>query len=161
MGSTNVSMELMKQEENEVIPAMPDDPFDMTPQFTRMLVKHRLRDDYHEQSFIARWRVSNIPVKPLRHRVDDEQYREALANKWDRTNVMHPQALIRENIGSNMGLARIMRSHYVEKGQHQEDVCQEYTAFNADLNIFERMLKVQRTRNPVSQIPNFKIQNIK
>ncbi len=45
------------------------------------------------------------------------------------------------NIGSNPGLARILRMHYEKTGQDVDEAL-KYTAFNVDINIFDRIAKV-------------------
>jgi len=55
---------------------------------------------------------------------------------------MYTDSIQAINIGSNHGLLQILRNHYEEQGQHKHNVCQRYSAFNVDVDIFDRILKV-------------------
>jgi hypothetical protein len=95
----------------------------------------------HASCVVSKCHVRNVPLKPSADQMDDPKHKAALSERCNRLVEMYPVGLIKENIGSNLGLMRIMRSHFEEKNQHLA-ACHNYTAFNVDTNIFDRMLKV-------------------
>ena len=51
-------------------------------------------------------------------------------------------AALRENIGSNDGLARILRQFYEDRYMGTNG-CSKYSTLTVDVNIFDRMMKVK------------------
>ena len=141
-GCHDITMDIMRDEDGEIIPAMPDDPFMYRAELLSMWRIHAVRGSYYEQSLCFRYEVSNVPPKPVFHKVNNDKHRRAVLGDTSTLSTHYAKGKLPINIGSNMGLARIMRDHYEEKKQHLDNECTSYTAFNADINIFDRVAKV-------------------
>ena len=74
--------------------------------------------------------MCTVPLKPMGR--DDAEKKLLL-----------PQGLIRENIGSNMGLMRVLRQFYEERQLHVPGMSDRYYVLNVDINIYDRILKVR------------------
>ena len=72
--------------------------------------------------------------------------REGIGADRDNLKNLYPEKISSENIGSNDGLARIMKELYEERGwgrsENEEGACREYSVLNVDCNIFDRIVKV-------------------
>ena len=145
-GTEPVSMELMQTEEGQVIAAMPNDPFEYVARLTTLWKANRAKGSYFAQSFAHKWNINNAPVKPVLHRVVDQRHHATLSGTNSRLLTLHPREIVAENIGSNIGLGRIMRTVYEDNKQHNGE-CKKYIAINADINIFERVMKVHTHHN--------------
>lgn len=95
--------------------------------------------EYLERSLVSTYRVSCVPLKPIGK---DEDEKKRLRQSRDGMRNLLPQGLIRENIGSNFGLMRILRAFYEDRQMHIPGECQRYYVLNLDINIFNRTLKV-------------------
>jgi hypothetical protein len=140
-GEDPISVAVMKNAAGEVIPAMPDDPFEYADQLKELVEEHTPRADYRTHSLVFRWNVTSVPLKPVPSQVENRKWRRALLNSGQ-VSQLFPKELIAENIGSNLGLARIMKEHYNEHKQNTEHDCTKYSVLLADVNIFDRVLKV-------------------
>lgn len=135
-------MELKYDGEGQIIPAMPENPFDEADTLTTLWSTNTIPEEYRESSLAVQYKVRNVPLKPLPQHVQRQGHKNALLGGTDKLDTMHPKELLSHNIGNNQGLARIMRLHYEEKKQDIEGMCKEYSAFNTDINIFDRVIKV-------------------
>lgn len=136
-----LTLKTITDDQQEIIPAMPEDPFEYEQSLRDLWNANVPQEEYIEKSLMTRWSVCNVPPKPVIHRVRSNQIRDDLKNQTTSLANLYPKKLIAINIGSNIGLGKIIRAHYEEKKQHQ-DACDKYTAFNVDINIFDRMIKV-------------------
>ena len=148
--------------DNEVVPAMPIEPLKFLP---RVLEKmKRFVYDGKENpsrkfldSLSVLWAVHNVPVAPdAKNTVIPAEFANGIAAKRDRLRNLHPEKLIDENIGSNKGLARVLRDIHDERGwgieEHEENAPTEYSVLNVDCNIFDRILKVHHFSTPVPTV---------
>jgi hypothetical protein len=142
----DVTMDIMLDDTGTMIPAMPDDPFELLPNLLHWFKKHVLKDNRqygYAKQLAIQLDVRCVPLKPKADKLTKEQHKKAIEDGCDRLDSMFPTNLIKQNIGSNRGLCRIMREHYEDMGQHHKPPsCSKYTSFNVDCNIFDRMLKV-------------------
>jgi hypothetical protein len=97
---------------------------------------------------VSKWKVYCVPLKPQPSNMPDGIWKKAITDRVNTLQPLHPKGLVPVNIGANIGLARIMRDHYVD---NKHDVietarnprpCDKYSAFNVDIDIFRRILKV-------------------
>jgi hypothetical protein len=140
-----LTMDVLFDDDDEIIPAMPEDPLAFMPKFVKLFKKACVTtaDMYrHASSCVVRMDVRNVPLKPLPAMVGSPRHQAALTDGHDNLNSMVPDCLLKINIGSNIGLARILRDHYEAEEQHINRGCNRYTAFNMDCNIFDRTFKV-------------------
>ena len=140
-GSQPVSMDLMTDGDGS-IPAMPDDPFAMHDKLLKLWKVNRVKERYWPEPFVKKWKIDNAPIKPVLHRVNDAKHHATLKGSNSRLLGLYPKHIIAENIGSNIGLGRIMRGIYEDNKQDKEGQCTKYTSLNADINIFDRIIKV-------------------
>ena len=141
-GTVPVSMSIMYNE-GDIVPAMPDDLFDKESEF-KVCWKGALADlTYHAKSKLVKWSIRTVPIKPdATLAVEKIRWRNALKSDCSSLKTLYPHCIIRKNIGSNKGLAEIMRDHYTSNGQDVEGKCDKYSAFIVDENIYMRILKV-------------------
>lgn len=143
VGAVPVSTAVQVDPEGNIVPAMPDDLFEKERRFVKLFDRHKVTaTSYQTDSLVRQWKVNTVPLKPVAARVDNDQWRAALQGDQDKLSVMYPKELIAENIGSNLGLASVMREHYESRQQHIEGMCEDYSALNVDENIFMRIIKV-------------------
>jgi hypothetical protein len=140
---SGITMQLMHKVNGDIIPAMPDKPFRMVSTMITMFkaINDKAGTELHDTCLATVHKVKTVPLKPKPKHMIRELHKDALTQGWDKLTNMYPCGLLDENIGSNIGLLRILRSHYENENQHLEN-CNTYTAFNVDTNIFDRMLKV-------------------
>lgn len=141
-GDRVIDMSVQLDGAGEVVPAMPDDLFANEADFNAVFDRCVLDTTYYDTSLTTLYRVNSVPLKPDACRVDNHNYRRALQGDTDRLRSMYPKEIAAVNIGSNLGLARIMRAHYDENNQGPGNRCTKYSALNVDENIFMRVLKV-------------------
>ena len=128
-----------------VIPATAADPFvftgsliDLLETLTQTPAKEYVQS--HSTSLMVRWNAHTVPLTPdlsllpraLRKTV--EECHDSMAN-------FYPEGLDKNNIGSNIGLSRVVRKFYNERAMNSTE-CKRYTNFTVDVNIYDRMLKV-------------------
>ena len=94
-----------------------------------------------DSSLMTVWGANQVPIKGNLAMMP-EPFRSSTAAANDRSDELYPRGLERENIGSNDGLARVMRRFYDER-QMGTAACTKYSAFTADVNIFDRCMKVR------------------
>ena len=126
------------------IPAMPDDLFALLAPL-KLLFKHNNNIDKfkhrYEKCLATTLDVRNVPMKPESTKVASQVHKDALDNRHDSLKNFHPCEIVTHNIGANRGLLFILRKHYEDRMQHT-DQCDMYSAFNVDIDIFTRMMKV-------------------
>jgi hypothetical protein len=149
-------------EMGEVVPAMPIDPLSYLPRVLEKMKRFVYdRKENPSRKFVTSlsvlWAVHNVPVAPdARNPVIPAEFANGIAAKRDRLKNLHPEKLIDENIGSNKGLARVLRDIHDERGwgieEHEENAPTEYSVLNVDCNIFDRILKVHHFSTPVPTV---------
>ena len=142
----DVSMSIIKDEEGKDIPAMPDQLFGRVGEFMTLFVEvnpsHPLACEQYDMSLSVKTDIRNVPLKPNPDKLSLPQHRHALLSGTDKIDNLVTDRIINKNIGSNSGLLRILRDHYEDSGQ-STGACERYTALNVDINIFERIVKVE------------------
>jgi hypothetical protein len=134
-----VDMSVHSNADGEVISVMPPDLLadkDVVLNSIQYLMNQGCK--YYDKSLVKKHNVNNIPLKAM---INDPQHKENTAN----TNTMEqvfPLRMIKHNIGSNKGLALIIRELYEHNGMDVEGGCSNYVCLNLDENIFWRVLKV-------------------
>ena len=94
-----------------------------------------------ETSKLVKWGVNRIPIVPMTANMPPKA-KDSLAKGPLRLNHFIPKGLLRLNIGSNEGLARIIKIHQEDSGIGGATAPKIYKAVVADLNIFDRVIKV-------------------
>ena len=129
-----------------VIPAMPANPFlamDELVEYMRSLTQGPEGEMLflYDGSLMTLWGADQVPIKGNLELMP-EPFKSSTAAANDRSDDLYPRGLERENIGSNDGLSRVLRRFYEER--HMGTVeCTKYSAFTADVNIFDRCMKVR------------------
>ena len=140
----DVSLDCVHDATGSVIPIMPNDLFERSDElleiFERCCVNKPM--ERHGSSLAHLYDVRSIPLKPNPQKVEKKSHRDALTDDHDRLNTLIPESIQAINIGSNLGLATILRRHFEEQNQHVRGMCEKYTCFMVDCNIFDRILKV-------------------
>jgi hypothetical protein len=151
-----VSMDHKRTAAGEVIPGMPTNPFDNVDELVTLMQGLTQNEDgsmphLFETSLMTVWDANRLPLAANLERMP-EPHRSTTAAARDRSDDLYPRGLERENIGSNDGLARIMRRFYEQRHLGNPD-CTKYAAVSADVNIFDRMIKVSATARALIILP--------
>ena len=96
--------------------------------------------EYYYKSLVKRYDIVNVPLK-----VDTKRFpalAETLNSVKNTTKHINPYKLIKHNIGSNLGLATIMRDYQDDKKMSLNGTVLNYSTINTDENIFYRGMKV-------------------
>ncbi len=142
-----VSMNHMLGRNGDVIPAMPTLPFNGMVELVQFIQDTTQGPEgsmlhLYETSLMVGWDVTGVPLAGDLAKMP-EPYRSSTAAANDHMDTLYPRGLERENIGSNIGLAQIVRRFYDERKMGTPD-CKVYSALSVDVNIFDRMLKVHK-----------------
>ena len=137
--------DVMRDASGFVIPAMASNPFVYIPELVDLLTTYTQTGtmDYipvHGTSLMVRWNAHQVPLYPDLTRVHPA-LRATIEKCNDNMADFYPQGLDPNNIGSNIGLSRVVRRFYTERGMNLV-TCPKYTMFTVDVNIYDRMLKV-------------------
>lgn len=127
--------------DGDVIPAMPDDLF-ANEEVVLAGIDHIYNEGklYYDKSMVKKYDIINIPLK-----VDTKRFphlADTLNSSKNSTKHINPYKLIRHNIGSNLGLATILREFQDDNKMTMHNTVQSYSNVNTDENIFYRGLKV-------------------
>ena len=141
-----VSMDHKFARDTSVIPAMPTNPFLVMDELVRFMKSLTQGPDgemlfLYDSSLMTVWGANQVPIKGNLELMP-EPFRSSTAAANDRSDDLYPRGLERENIGSNDGLARVIRRFYDERKMATVE-CTKYSAFTADVNIFDRCMKVR------------------
>ena len=141
-----VSMDHKFGRNTTVIPAMPTNPFLVMDDLVEFMMSLTQGPDgemlfLYDGSLMTIWGANQVPIKGNLDLMP-EPFRSSTAAANDRSDDLYPRGLERENIGSNDGLARVMRRFYDERHMGTA-ACTKYSAFTADVNIFDRCMKVR------------------
>ena len=125
----------------EVIPAMPNDLFaHQALLFQGIDDIYKEGREYYNNSLVKRYDVVNVPLK-----VDTTRFpglADVLNNVKNTTKHINPYKLMKHNIGSNLGLATILREYQDDKKMSLHGTVLNYSTINTDENIFYRGMKV-------------------
>ena len=149
----------LKRTNDIITPAMPleliadttrDDVFELITMYGDLILDKTLdktkrapcRMELFENSLVHTWKVNNVPLKPEANNVTRTRHKQAITNKCDSLKNLYPDSILKWNVGSNEGLAQVLRKVYEDAGIHVSDP-HKYTVLNADCNIFDRIVKVQ------------------
>jgi hypothetical protein len=140
-----VSDEVMRDEFGFVIPAVAADPFKYLDQLIMLVID--MTEDTEgdplkllDNSLMRKWDAQSVPLLPDVEKMHSALKAAVLAGN-DRMGNFFPLGLSRENIGSNVGLSKIMRKFYIDRRMN-EISCARYVTFSMDVNIYDRVLKV-------------------
>ena len=136
-----VDVSVRKDNAGEIIPAMPSDLF--VHQDVMLLAIQEIYNEgreYYDKSLVKRYDIVNVPLK-----VDTKKFPDLAATMnsvKNTTKHINPFKLIKHNIGSNLGLATILREYQEDKKMHLHGFVENYSTINTDENIFYRGMKV-------------------
>ena len=93
------------------------------------------------------WGVNTIPITPATHNLPAE-VQTRLATTPTRLHNFYPKGLLPHNIGSNEGLAKVIRIQMQDMGLEPPGAPPtKYSAMLSDINIFDRVIKVTQAYN--------------
>jgi hypothetical protein len=142
VGGREIDMSILR-EGNEVIPAMPNNPFDFVDSLKQQFQRYGAADMKQLCiSNVFKWEVSNVPLKPVKVELVPRRLLAKILADPDKLDNLFPEKIVVENIGENVGFCKIFRAVYED---HEMDVSLDsckYLALNLDCNIFDRLLKV-------------------
>ena len=135
-----VDVSVKHHRDGSVIPAMPDDLFVELYTVTQTIQYiHEQGMFYYDNSLVVKYDVRTIPLKPtLPH---DDPLAPGMERGSNNMSSTVPYMMLKDNIGSNLGLMKIMRTFYEER-QMDTGECSDYHTLNVDENIFWRTIKV-------------------
>lgn len=144
-----------------LVHGMPQDPFapDIIGSVTNLMLLRVPADgqmpNLLETSMWSRWDVNVVPVKPDLKRIprEDRKLKPRIAAAALNLKEFFPCRLALDNIGSNKGLARLMKAHHDEYKMNTEVGVGRYLVMTVDCNIFDRIVKVHDSR-PTINTPN-------
>jgi hypothetical protein len=144
----DIDMSILRNQDQEVIPAMPDDPFEFELSL-KTIFRNRAAKDVMQlsNSNVNTWKVNNVPLKPIPVEADDDEpvpplYLAKILEDPDKLDNLFPEKIVEENIGSNVGFCQIFRKVYDDHEMDVDNVSCKYLALNLDCNIFDRLVKV-------------------
>jgi hypothetical protein len=129
-----------------VVPAMPPDPFAQTGDMLRLMSQLTEVDGemplLYDDSLFHMWGCNKIPVQPMKENLPDD-IRQRFDRCPSRLVDFYPEGLIKINCGSNKGLCQVVLEVLKKQGQDTPEPPPKYFAMTADLNIFDRIIKVR------------------
>ena len=150
----NVAMNVIRDNANVIVPAMPPDPLVYAGRVVQMLLLGSIGTlngngvnvtdvpDLYSASLMMTWGVDRVPLKPsIRNPNVPQMYRDAIRRAPDSLGNFYALGMSGENIGSNLGLARVMRQFYDQYG-FGNDTGDRYYALSMDMNIHKRTMRV-------------------
>ena len=151
----DISMSLLHDEADNLINAMPANPFDY-----RKIVQDGITNSMFDKgdkchlrfrsSYRCKWKVNNVPLRPsvenLPATAHYAEHRRKLADHADSLDHLHPHRLLDINCGENAGFARCMKMLSFERnwGGEQPDkpACDKYTSMYMDCDLYDKCVKV-------------------
>ena len=126
---------------NEVIPAMPDDLFAVMPLVEQGIsMIYGMGKSLYDGSLVKKYEVNSIPLK-----IDSKKFPNlapVLNSVTNKTTHINPWKLVKQNIGSNKGLCNMMREFQDDNNMAVDGGCDKYHTTSVDENIMYRILKV-------------------
>ena len=131
------------------VPAMPTNPWSKVKDVLTMLdmlcTTGGNMSMLFEGSKMHNWGVNTIPITPSTHNLP-AHVMTRLATTPTRLHNFYPKGLLPHNIGSNEGLAKVMRILMQDMGLEPPGAPPtQYSAMLSDINIFDRVIKVIHT----------------
>ena len=159
-----VDMTVRRNEEKEIIPALPDDLFQHIPavikfiqeqsqyEFDTSIRDHPLATQtgmchfpyLFDTSRMVNWGVDRVPLKPNpKSPALPMEYKIAIEQSPDTLTNFYPKAMISSNIGSNVGIVKILKDFFMEIVQRQKyQHLEKYYIISCDENIYKRAMRV-------------------
>lgn len=129
-------------DDGDVFPAMPDDIMSTLPdcarKFERVLRSRHLK---YATSLCTIMGVTSNPIKPHVGEANPE-VQDYLDLSSDGLGNFYPDKLLKLNIGSNLGLLRVLREFYENRLLHVDGIETDYHFITCDVNIYTRTLRV-------------------
>ena len=145
--NVQVEMTVMHDQTGQVIPAMPDQPFDYLDRVKRSLERCKAvhRHDMHryDKCMVTKWQVNTVPLTPSLDRLTLPRHRLAIENHAGGLANLYPDQIKAVNITENKVFLRLMRAHYREYGQHRNGRDMVYSTFSTDIDICNKQLRVR------------------
>ena len=118
-GPDPVSMDLLQDEKGYLVPAMPsiERLWACETELKNTWARHIVNLDFMNDSFSVKWGLDCVPIKLNPESVTSPLVRAAATGTHQNLDTLHPKELLKYNIGSNVGLARVLRLHYDNKKQ--------------------------------------------
>ena len=142
-----ISMNIMMRRGFPVT-AMPDDPFEhVAPMLATMMQVTEVKGNMpllYDDSMYVRWGVNRVPVVPMRDKLPPEVL-ASLQRCPARLDDFYPKGLLKTNVGSNIGLCKVMLEVLRSSGHDLPAPPKKYLAMTVDINIFDRVLKANDT----------------
>ena len=126
-----------------VVPAMPDDFMLHVDKFkaNMVLFGSKAKLARHSEAWLKN--VNNVPLKPKPSAYPAGTVRTALEANIDGLQNTIPVCITEENIGSNKGFLEVVRREWEQhKARCAASGVQKYLVLLADINIFDRLVKV-------------------
>jgi hypothetical protein len=131
-----------------VVPAMPNDFMLQVDKFKANMALFGSKAQLARQSECRMKSVDNVPLKPKPCAYPPGPVKTALEANIDGLQNTIPVCITEENIGSNKGFLQVVRREWE---QHQARCAatgvQKYLVLLADINIFDRLVKVKCTHS--------------
>ena len=161
----DIDMTVRRDDKNCIVPALPNDLFKHIPgviNFVKNLSQHILQlhgERKHpfenltgmsnfpflfDTSFMVKWGVDRVPLKPNpRSPRLPPEYKKAIEESPDTLTNFYPKAILPTNIGSNVGIVKILKDFYTDvvKRQKKQQV-ERYYIITCDENIYKRAMRV-------------------
>ena len=142
MRATTVDL-TMVVENGDVVPAMPDDFMLHIEKFKENMELFGKKAQLAKQSEAWRKGVNNVPLKPDPRKYEPGPVRTALEANIDGLQNTVPVCITGENIGSNQGfLDVVLREWREHQARNEASGVKKYLVLLADINIFDRLIKV-------------------
>ena len=93
---------------------------------------------YLKSSLVKKYKVNNVPLKPVVDMKDDPSLHKILSESRDGLSKFEPVDILAHDVGSNRGLLLILKD--MMQARKASDT--KYTFLCADCNIFMRIIKV-------------------
>ena len=141
----DLDMYLKRDALGNIIPAMPDNPLPYKQSLVALYRKNEKAVGMKqlETSYVQRWAVNNVPLKPLVVNVP-AQYHAALAITESIHN-LYPEKLVDLNPGDNGDTMKVFKGMLDEKLAAQAaGEPATYTMINLDMDIYDKALKVPK-----------------
>ena len=145
-----VDLHIHRDEDGKFLSAMPMNLVQMSFVLFDIIADVDKHSSILDRSMVQRWRVNNIPLRPVLDEKNHPREAARLARGNDKQNILHPGGLLPENIGSNRGLLTILRNFFKEWNCMNGQDPEVYRILTVDCNIYSRIMKV-------SYIPQYMI----
>ena len=141
-GNDNIDLSVIRDENKQIIHAMPSqlelwDNLDVF--YSEMKKTDREGMEYFRHSWVKKLDVDNVPLRPT---VNERRYPElhsSLLKSVSSMDHMIPEKLLKDNIGSNIGLLKVLRSIVDEVDTAR---VKRYRVLLSDIDIYWRIMKV-------------------